>query len=137
MKTASVFPTSQQLSRAFHNWFYAGWVVVDNDWAKIAPKSVRSEWEPIVSTEEFEKGLAILAKRNNKPEPKKKYFYLLQGLVYLEYPDGKAAEADLRHAEQQTAHPAAYRTTAFPAATRTSCVARWIARFPIICVLCN
>lgn len=21
------------LSKAFHNWFYAGWVVVDNDWA--------------------------------------------------------------------------------------------------------
>jgi DNA invertase Pin-like site-specific DNA recombinase len=81
-------PYIQQLSRAFHNWFYAGWVVVDNDWAKIPPKTVRGEWEPIVSTEEFEKGLAILAKRNNKPEPRKKWFYLLQGLVFLEYPDG-------------------------------------------------
>jgi hypothetical protein len=82
-------PYIQQLSRAFHNWFYAGWVVVNNDWAQIPPKTIRGEWELIASTEEFEKGLAILAKRNNKPEPKKKYFYLLQGLVYLEYPDGK------------------------------------------------
>jgi DNA invertase Pin-like site-specific DNA recombinase len=81
-------PYIQQLSRAFHNWFYAGWVVTDNDWAKISPKTVRGEWEPIVSTEEFEKGLALLAKRNNKPEPRKKYFYLLQGLVYLENAGG-------------------------------------------------
>lgn len=81
-------PYIQQLSRVFHNWLYAGWVVVDNDWAKIAPKTVRGEWEPIVSTAEFEKGLAILAKRNNKPEPRKKYFYLLQGLVYLEQHNG-------------------------------------------------
>ena len=49
---------------------------------------MRGEWEPIISTEEFEQGLAILAKRNNKPEPRKKYFYLLQGLVYLEKADG-------------------------------------------------
>jgi DNA invertase Pin-like site-specific DNA recombinase len=81
-------PYIQQLSRAFHNWFYAGWVVVDNDWAKIPPKTVRGEWEPIVSTEEFEKGLAILATRTNMPTPKKKHFYLLQGLVCLEFSDG-------------------------------------------------
>src|SRR5258708_3167691 len=28
------------LSRAFHNWFYAGWVVIATDWASIAPKPV-------------------------------------------------------------------------------------------------
>ncbi len=78
----------QQLSRAFHNWFYAGWVVADNDWAKVPPKTVRGEWEPIVSTEEFERGLEILARRHHLPVPTKRHFYLLQGLVYLEDDDG-------------------------------------------------
>lgn len=77
------------LSKAFHNWFYAGWVVVDNDWANIPPKTIRGGWEPVVSTEEFELGLAILAKRNHKPTPQKKHFYLLQGLIYLEQADGR------------------------------------------------
>ena len=79
----------QQLSRVFHNWHYAGWVVVDNDWANIPPKTVKAEWEPIVSAEEFEQGLAILAKRSHMPTPNKRYFYLLQGLVYLQQADGK------------------------------------------------
>src|SRR5690606_24665097 len=77
------------LSKAFHNWLYAGWVVVDNDWANIPPKTIRCTWEPVVSTEEFELGFAILAKRNHKPTPQKKHFYLPQGLVYLEQADGR------------------------------------------------
>jgi DNA invertase Pin-like site-specific DNA recombinase len=82
-------PYVQQLSRVFHNWHYAGWVVSENDWANIPPKTVRAEWEPIVSTEEFEQGLAILAKRSHMPTPNKRYFYLLQGLVYLQQANGK------------------------------------------------
>ncbi len=74
----------KDLSKVFHNWFYAGWVVADNDWAKIPPKTIRGTWEPIVSTEEFEMGLSILAKRNHMPQPQKHNFYLLQGLLYLE-----------------------------------------------------
>lgn len=82
-------PYIQQLSRAFHNWHYAGWVVVDNDWANIPPKTVKAEWEPIVSTQEFESGLAILSKRNHKPTPNKRHFYLLQGMLYLQQENGK------------------------------------------------
>ena len=78
----------QFLSRAFHNWFYAGWVVVQNEWINILPKTVKGEWTPIITTEEFEHGLAILAQHNHKPMPNKKYFYLLQGLVYLESENG-------------------------------------------------
>ena len=74
----------QVLSRAFHNWFYAGWLSIDNEVMHIPPKTIRGEWEPIISTEEFERGLAILAQRNHKPMPSKRHFYLLQGLVYLE-----------------------------------------------------
>ena len=79
----------KMLSKAFHNWFYAGWVVVQNEWASIAPKTIKGEWEPIVSTEDFERGLAILARRRQVPMPVKKNFYLLQGLVYLELYFGK------------------------------------------------
>src|SRR5438128_1077912 len=71
------------LSKAFHNWFYAGWVVVDNKWAHILPETIRGSWEPLVSTEEFKRGLAILEKRNKNRQHKSKNFYLLQSLVYL------------------------------------------------------
>ena len=46
------------LSSVFHNWFYAGWVV--SKAAKIGPKHTQGNWTPIVSTEEFERGLEIL-----------------------------------------------------------------------------
>ena len=46
-------PYIQILSYTFHNWFYAGWVVLEADWATILPKTVRGEWEAIVTTEEF------------------------------------------------------------------------------------
>lgn len=72
------------ISAIFRNWFYAGWVVTKNEYCTIPPKQVRGKWEPIVTTEEFEKGLAVLAKRNKTRMPAAKQFYLLQGIVYLE-----------------------------------------------------
>jgi DNA invertase Pin-like site-specific DNA recombinase len=72
------------LSRVFHNWTYAGWVVSEE--AEIPPKTIRGDWEALVSTEEFEQGLAILQKRNNKPDPQRKHSYLLTSLLYLEKP---------------------------------------------------
>ena len=83
-RRGKLVPNKQALSRAFHNWFYAGWVVTENEWASIPPKTVRGQWDPIVTTEEFELGLGILARRNHKPTPKKHTFYLLQGMVYLQ-----------------------------------------------------
>ena len=72
------------VSRIFHNWTYAGWVVSEQ--AEIPPKTIRGDWEPLISTEEFEHGLAILDKRNKKPNPQRKHVYLLTGLLYLERP---------------------------------------------------
>ena len=77
-------PNTGALSSAFHNWFYAGWVVVDNRWATILPKNIKGRWEPIVTTEEFERGLAILDRRNRNRDQKSKNFYLLTSLVYLD-----------------------------------------------------
>ena len=36
-----------------------------------------------------EQGLAILARRSHAPTPTKRYFYLLQGMIYLQQDDGK------------------------------------------------
>jgi site-specific DNA recombinase len=75
----------------FHNWAYAGWVTskVNN----IPPKTVKGGWEAIVTTEELERGLAILDKRNQKRTPNRKHDYLLRGLIY--YRD-VAAECEIR-----------------------------------------
>lgn len=70
------------LSHAFHNWFYAGYVV--NEKYGILPKMVRGLWEPIVSVEEFERGLEILAKRWKRRSPHRKHFYLLKKIAYVE-----------------------------------------------------
>lgn len=69
------------LASMFHNWTYAGWVTskVNN----VPPKTIRGNWEPIVTTEEFERGLAILDKRNKKRTPNRRHFYLLRGMVYF------------------------------------------------------
>jgi len=73
---------SNGLSRIFHNWFYAGWVV--NEKFNIAPKAIHGQWEALLTTEEFERGLEILKKRCSDRAPEHKHFYLLKGLVYLQ-----------------------------------------------------
>jgi hypothetical protein len=104
----------KDLSKVFHNWFYAGWVVVDNEWAQIPPKSVRATWEPVVSTEEFELGLAILARRNHTPTPNKRNFYLLQGLIHLQRANGRTVKLTC---STPTAPKTAFRTTVCRPAT--------------------
>jgi hypothetical protein len=69
------------LADNFHNWTYAGWVVSEE--AGILPKTLQGNWEPIVTTEEFERGLEILAKRAQNKYTKRKREYLLRGLLYL------------------------------------------------------
>ena len=71
-------PIVNSLSHSFHNWTYAGWIVSEGD--GIPPKTLRGNWEPIVSTEDFECGLAILARRNQHRTIRRKQEYLLTGL---------------------------------------------------------
>ncbi len=76
------------LSRVFKNWFYAGWVVSEK--ANIPPKTIRGRWKPVVSTEEFERGLEILASRQqHRASGGRVHDYLLRGLVYIELENGK------------------------------------------------
>ena len=70
------------ISKKYHNWFYAGWVVSEQ--AGIPPKTVRGEWQSVVTTEEFERGLEILSKRVKNKTPRKQHTYLLSGLIYLQ-----------------------------------------------------
>lgn len=53
-------PRIDKLLRAFNDWTYAGWVVSEED--GIAPKTIRGTWESLISTDDFEAGLAILAR---------------------------------------------------------------------------
>lgn len=57
-KTGRKRPVTAKLLRAFQDWTYAGWVASECD--GIAPKTIQGNWEPLVSTEEFEAGLVIL-----------------------------------------------------------------------------
>jgi DNA invertase Pin-like site-specific DNA recombinase len=62
-KTGKRRPLIHKLQHTFQDWTYAGWVV--HDCEGIAPKTIRGQWDPIVSTEDFEAGLAILAQLDN------------------------------------------------------------------------
>ena len=74
------------LCNIFHNWTYAGWVVSLKN--GVMPKTVRGNWEPIVTTEEFERAQEILARRNAHRTVRRKQFYLLTGLVFRRRKDG-------------------------------------------------
>jgi hypothetical protein len=75
-------PATNSLSKRFHNWVYAGWVVSKR--AGNAPKTMRGHWKPVVTTEEFERGLEILTYRDRHRVAKRRHVYLLKGLVYIE-----------------------------------------------------
>lgn len=71
------------LSSIFHNWAYIGWLT--SKAANILPKTIRGNWEPIVSTEEFEKGLNILNRRNQHRVVRRKHDYPLKGMIYYQH----------------------------------------------------
>src|SRR5690606_24997003 len=55
----------------------------------IPPKTVRGQWPPLISTEELEAGLAILANRlKHRPRTNTTHDYLLRGLVHVQMHDG-------------------------------------------------
>ena len=81
-------PTSHQRKYAdnrlhdiFHNPFYAGWVVSKRFGIEMG--EVRGQWEPIVTTQEFEQGLEILHRHDIEKSRNKKHFYLLRTLLWL------------------------------------------------------
>ncbi len=74
---------TNSLAAIFHNWTYAGWVTSKT--RNILPKTTRGSWEPLVTTEELERGIAILEERDLKRGRQRRHEYLLKGLVYFEH----------------------------------------------------
>jgi DNA invertase Pin-like site-specific DNA recombinase len=70
------------LDKIFHNAFYAGWGVSKR--FGIAYGDVRGSWDPIVSSEEFKRGIEILHSHDREKSRSKHRFYLLRGLLWLE-----------------------------------------------------
>jgi DNA invertase Pin-like site-specific DNA recombinase len=79
-------PNISTLSHIFHNWAYAGWIVSERNC--IPPRTLQGNWEPLVSTEEFERGLEILAHRNLHRSVRRKHDYLLKGMIFYESFEG-------------------------------------------------
>jgi DNA invertase Pin-like site-specific DNA recombinase len=81
---------SNTLSAMFHNWAYAGWLT--SRAGNVPPKTIQGSWSPIVTTEEFERGLAILERRSRKLVRHRKHDYLLKGIAYYEHQSGKGLQ---------------------------------------------
>jgi hypothetical protein len=61
-KTGRRRQAKNNLQRLFHRPFYAGWATSKR--FGIALGEVRGNWEPIITTEEFERGIAILRRHD-------------------------------------------------------------------------
>lgn len=75
-----------RLYEIFHNPFYAGWVVSERFGIQMG--EIKGQWEPIVTHEEFLRGIEILQKHDLDKSRDRNHFYLLKGLLWLEI-DGK------------------------------------------------
>jgi len=73
---------ANRLHEIFHNPFYAGWVVSKR--FGIAYGQVRGKWEPVVTMEEFERGLEVLCSHDAHKSRTRRHFYLLRGLLWVE-----------------------------------------------------
>lgn len=80
-KTGSQCCALSHLSRSFHLPFYAGWVVSPE--YGIQRGEVRGQWEPLVSDQEFDEGLAILLQNDENKVRQKRHVYMLSGLLYM------------------------------------------------------
>ena len=80
-KTGKRKTARNRLHQIFHNPFYAGWVVSKRFNIKVG--EVRGNWEPIITTEQFEKGGEILRKNSHNKSRLKSQHYLLRNLIWV------------------------------------------------------
>jgi len=85
-QTGKRMTARNRLSNLFHNPFYAGWIVSDRFGIKIG--EVRGSWDPIISHEEYQRGLDILKGHDLDKSRDRRYFYLLKGLLWMDI-DGR------------------------------------------------
>jgi hypothetical protein len=69
------------LHKIYHKPFYAGWVVSERFGIKMG--EVRGQWEPTVSTVEYERGVEILREHDSQKSRFKKRFYLLRQVLWV------------------------------------------------------
>ncbi len=72
---------SNRLHKIFHNPFYAGWVVSERFGIKLG--AIKGQWEPTITTEEYEKGLQVLHQNDAEKSRVKKHLYLLRNLLWV------------------------------------------------------
>jgi DNA invertase Pin-like site-specific DNA recombinase len=80
-RTGALRNAKPRLHKILHHPFYAGWVVSERFGIKIG--EVRGQWEPIVSMQELEQGVAILHQHDAYKSRKRVHDYLLRGLLYV------------------------------------------------------
>jgi DNA invertase Pin-like site-specific DNA recombinase len=81
-KTGNRFQALNRLHDIFRNPFYAGWVVSPR--FGIPAGEVRGQWERIVTTEEFDRGVEILRRNGLEKSRYKRHFYLLRNLLWVQ-----------------------------------------------------
>jgi DNA invertase Pin-like site-specific DNA recombinase len=70
-----------RLHEIFYNPFYAGWAVSERFDIKFG--DVQGQWEPVVTTEQFERGKAILFRNGKNRSNFKRQDYLLRNMLYI------------------------------------------------------
>ena len=120
-KTGQRRQAKNNLQAIFCKPLYAGWVTSKR--FGIVMGEVRGDWEPVITTEEFERGIAILRKHDlNKSRPRRK-FYLLRGLLWVEV-DGRCYKMYGSPHRRSQSYPY-YVTHARPAGSRFAFPATW------------
>ena len=69
------------LHKLFHNPFYAGWATSERFGIKFG--EVRGNWEPIVTTDQFHRGIQILHQHDMEKSRVKTHTYILRGLLWV------------------------------------------------------
>jgi len=81
-KSGKRMTASNVIHKLFHNPFYAGWVVSDR--FGIIFGEIRGQWEPAITSEQYERGKAILLKHGNYKQNFQKQTYLLRNLLWVQ-----------------------------------------------------
>jgi site-specific DNA recombinase len=72
---------TNRLHNIFHNPFYAGWSVSERFGIKMG--EVRGKWQPLISTDQFHRGVEILHKNDKNKSRIRKRNYLLRGILWV------------------------------------------------------
>ncbi len=80
-KTGERKTAENRLQILFHNAFYTGWVVSERFGIRLG--EVRGDWQPIITKEEYLRGVEILRSHDLEKSRVRRSFYLLRGLLWI------------------------------------------------------